>query len=59
MATWVEGEACKTMVSHLMLGFPLDLYQPHEFRAIYWYCDYLLGTQQQVRSHDVSGACQG
>ncbi|GAB4823291.1 hypothetical protein N2152v2_010337 [Parachlorella kessleri] len=48
VATWVEREACKTMVAHLMLGFPLDLYQPYEFRAIYWYCDYLLGTQQQT-----------
>lgn len=48
VATWVEREACTTMLAHLMLGFQLDLYQPYEYRSVYWYCDYLIGTQQQA-----------
>lgn len=56
VATWVEREACKSEVAHLMLGFALDLYQPCEYRAVYWYCDYLLGTQQQVGWYCRAGA---
>eukprot|EP00887_Chlorella_sp_A99_P006695 scaffold3.g6695.t1 len=48
LSTWVVREACGTMLAHLQLGFPLELYQPFEYRSLYWYSDYLLGTQQQT-----------
>ena len=46
VTAWVEQEAAKTMVAHLMLGLQLDVYAPHEFCGVYWYCDYLIGSGQ-------------
>lgn len=50
MAAWVEGEAADTMVAHLQLGVPLELYGPHEYCSIYWYCDYLLSAGHQAHA---------
>ncbi|PNH08064.1 N-alpha-acetyltransferase, 35 NatC auxiliary subunit [Tetrabaena socialis] len=41
LGTWVEYETCATMLHHLLMGFELELYEPHEYDMIYWYCDYL------------------
>ncbi|KAG2496391.1 hypothetical protein HYH03_005618 [Edaphochlamys debaryana] len=41
MTTWVEYETAGTMLHHLLLGFEQELYEPHEYDMIYWYCDYL------------------
>jgi len=48
LAAWVEHEAAWTATAHLMLGAPLDLYAPHEYCSIYWYCDFLLGAGQHA-----------
>jgi N-alpha-acetyltransferase 35, NatC auxiliary subunit len=48
IAAWVELQACRTMLLHLMLGAPLDLYAPYELVGLYWYCDYLLNAAQQA-----------
>jgi len=42
ISTWVEVEAARAMLSHLLLGWELELYAPREFCMIYWYSDYLL-----------------
>lgn len=44
LSAWVEYETACSMLRYAMLGIPLDLYAPHEFCALYWYCDYLLGA---------------
>ncbi|KAH3756733.1 N-alpha-acetyltransferase 35, NatC auxiliary subunit [Pelomyxa schiedti] len=31
----------QVLVRYLLLGFPLELYEPHEYLMIYWYADYL------------------
>lgn len=46
VTAWVESISSWTMAAHLSLGIQLDLYAPHEFCAVYWYCDYLLGSGQ-------------
>jgi hypothetical protein len=46
VTAWVESEAAKTMGAHIMLGFQLDLYYPYEYCVMYWYCDYLYGSEQ-------------
>ncbi len=48
VTSWVETEAAKTMRGHLMLGMQLDLYYPYEYCVIYWYCDYLYGSEQSA-----------
>lgn len=35
-ATWAEREAAGCALLHLQLGWPLDLYAPHEFLQLYW-----------------------
>ncbi|KAL4459016.1 hypothetical protein ABPG75_013881 [Micractinium tetrahymenae] len=44
-AAWAEREAACCALLHLQLGFPLELYAPHEMVQLYWYCNYLLGCQ--------------
>lgn len=44
-ATWAEREAAWCALLHLQLGFPLDLYAPHEMVQLYWYSNYLLGCE--------------
>jgi len=46
VTAWVESEAAKTMGAHIMLGLQLDLYYPYEYCVMYWYCDYLYGSEQ-------------
>lgn len=52
---WPEGEdgpllhltermAATSMLEDLLMGFELELYQPHEFGMVYWYADYLYGV---------------
>jgi hypothetical protein len=36
LSTWVEKEATQVVLQHLMLGFELDVYAPHEFTYLYW-----------------------
>lgn len=36
LQTWMERECCRTMVTHLFLGFELECYMPHEYSMIYW-----------------------
>lgn len=48
VTAWVEVQAARTMLGHLMLGCPLELYHPAELCCIYWYCDYLLNAAQVV-----------
>ncbi|KAK2080809.1 hypothetical protein QBZ16_000663 [Prototheca wickerhamii] len=43
---WVEAEAAGCELLHLQLGFPLELYAPHEYAGVYWYSDYLLLARQ-------------
>ncbi len=37
LGTWVEYETCGTILHHLLMGFPLELYEPKEYDMIYWY----------------------
>jgi hypothetical protein len=36
LATWVEAETCSVMLSHLLMGFELQLYEPADYAMIYW-----------------------
>lgn len=42
LSSWVYHMKFLVMEQVLLLGFELDLYQPHEFRMIYWYLVYIL-----------------
>lgn len=44
LSAWIEYETACSMARYVMLGIPLELYAPHEYCAVYWYCDYLLGA---------------
>ena len=46
VSAWVESMSSWTMAAHLSLGMQLDIYAPHEYCSVYWYCDYLLGSMQ-------------
>jgi hypothetical protein len=35
--SWFLDVVVAMMTRYLWIGFPLDLYQPHEFTIIYWY----------------------
>lgn len=48
LSAWVQREASSSMLMHLLLGFPTEVYAPHEYTAVYWYSDYLLGAAQQT-----------
>ena len=37
-------------MSHLILGFDLDLYLPYELTMIYWYQDYLLTMRAGIQT---------
>eukprot|EP00794_Sanderia_malayensis_P004678 gene4678-5288_t len=41
--SWVLFHSLKAMVEYLLLGFELELFNPHEFHYIYWYLDFLSG----------------
>ncbi|OLP85504.1 N-alpha-acetyltransferase 35, NatC auxiliary subunit [Symbiodinium microadriaticum] len=42
---WIQEFTLQAMVSKLLLGFQLELYDEAEFHMIYWYVDYLLGLR--------------
>ncbi|KAK9845848.1 hypothetical protein WJX81_004103 [Elliptochloris bilobata] len=48
LAAWVEKECADVLLQHLLLGFELGVYAPHEHCMLFWYCDYLFGTLQQA-----------
>ena len=41
--SWVLYHALNVMIEYILLGFELDLFNPHEFHYIYWYLDFLSG----------------
>jgi hypothetical protein len=47
LATWVEKETAWHMVSHLLMGFELELVEAGEVPMLYWYADFLLATCAQ------------
>jgi len=42
---WIMEHCVQAMITKLMLGFELELYEPGEFHMIYWYADYLYGLR--------------
>jgi hypothetical protein len=36
LATWAEKESAKVLLQHLLLGFELDVYAPHEYCYLFW-----------------------
>eukprot|EP00930_Biecheleria_cincta_P038070 TRINITY_DN26155_c0_g1_i1.p1 TRINITY_DN26155_c0_g1~~TRINITY_DN26155_c0_g1_i1.p1 ORF type:complete len:739 (+),score=193.05 TRINITY_DN26155_c0_g1_i1:305-2218(+) len=42
---WIMEHALQAMISKLLLGFQLELYDEAEFHMIYWYVDYLFGLR--------------
>jgi len=42
---WIQEFTLQAMISKLLLGFQLDLYDEAEFHMIYWYVDYLYGLR--------------
>lgn len=42
---WVMEHCLQMMISKLLLGFELELYDEAEFHMIYWYVDYLYGLR--------------
>ncbi len=41
--SWVLLHALEIMVEYILLGFELELFNPHEFHYVYWYLDFLSG----------------
>ena len=41
--SWVLYHSLTMMIQHILLGFELELFNPHEFHYVYWYLDYLFG----------------
>lgn len=41
--SWVLYHALKVMIEYILLGFELELFNPHEFHYVYWYLDFLAG----------------
>ncbi|XP_057300464.1 N-alpha-acetyltransferase 35, NatC auxiliary subunit-like isoform X2 [Hydractinia symbiolongicarpus] len=41
--SWVLYHSLFLMIQHILLGFELELFNPHEFHYVYWYLDYLFG----------------
>ncbi len=39
--SWVLFHTLKVMVEYILLGFELELFNPHEFHYVYWYLDFL------------------
>lgn len=37
LATWVEKECAGVLLQHLLLGFELGVYAPHEHCMLFWY----------------------
>lgn len=42
---WIMEHSLQAMISKLLLGFQLELYDEAEFHMIYWYVDYLMGLR--------------
>lgn len=42
---WIMEHTLQAMLSKLLLGFELDLYDEAEYHMIYWYVDYLYGLR--------------
>lgn len=42
LTCWVVREATWTCMQHILLGAPLELYEPEEISSVYWYASYLL-----------------
>ena len=41
--SWVLFHTLKVMIEYILLGFELELFNPHEFHYVYWYLDFLAG----------------
>ncbi|XP_065061823.1 N-alpha-acetyltransferase 35, NatC auxiliary subunit-like [Rhopilema esculentum] len=41
--SWVLYHTLKVMIEYILLGFELELFNPHEFHYVYWYLDFLAG----------------
>lgn len=48
LTCWVVREATWTCIHHLLLGGPLELYEPEEISSIYWYVSYLLDYSEHM-----------
>ncbi|GBF89805.1 hypothetical protein Rsub_02975, partial [Raphidocelis subcapitata] len=44
LTAWVERQTARVMATHIAAGFELELYEPRDYAALYWYIDYLHGV---------------
>lgn len=49
-SSWTHSVLIHIQMSHLILGFDLDLYLPYELTMIYWYQDYLLTMRAGIQT---------
>jgi len=48
LTAWVTYETAWTCIEQLLLGGPLDLYQPREVSMVFWYVAYLMGVAEHA-----------
>eukprot|EP00798_Chlamydomonas_sp_ICE-L_P013810 gene13810-19726_t len=48
LGTWVELETASNMLSHLLVGAELEMYQPKEYSMVYWYCASLFNSRKNA-----------
>lgn len=45
---WIVYEASWTCIEQLLMGGPLELYQPWEISMVFWYVSYLMGSADKA-----------
>lgn len=54
ITSWVTRETCWTCIEQLLVGGPLELYQPQEISMVFWYVSYLIGLAERATKEHAS-----